>query len=95
MEWDFSERLGEALKYRGWTQTELARRSGVHQVQVHKILNGKNPRVQGGTIRKLALALGISTDYLLGTSDEMNPKHLPFLDEGTMEEKDFLAAVAL
>jgi hypothetical protein len=32
---------------------------------------------------------------LLGTSDQMNPKHLPFLDEGVAEEKDFLAAVAL
>ncbi len=94
MEWDFVERLERARAWRGWTQTELARRAGVHQVQINKLINGKRPRVQGDTIRKLAIALGVSGDYLLGLSNEMNPKPLPLPDEEGLAGKDLVGAVA-
>jgi transcriptional regulator with XRE-family HTH domain len=94
MEWDFADRLERARAWRGWTQTELARRAGVHQVQVHKLLHGRKPRVQGDTIRKLAIALGVSGDYLLGLSDDMNPQPLPLPYDEAAEEKGILGAVA-
>lgn len=94
MEWDFVERLERARAWRGWTQTELSRRAGVHQVQINKLINGKRPRVQGETIRKLAIALGVSGDYLLGLSDDMNPRPLPLPDENGAGGKDFMGAVA-
>ena len=58
MEWDFADRLERARVWRGWTQTELARRAGVHQVQVHKLLHGRKPRVQGETDPKIGYSIG-------------------------------------
>jgi len=71
MPWNIAERLEKARRWRGWTQTELARRAGLHPVEVHKLLKGTKPRVQAETVRRLAEALGISADYLLGLKDEM------------------------
>lgn len=60
--------LASNLKYllleRGWSQSELGRRSGVPQSLISKILRGKvEPRQR--TIKKLATAFEIAVDYLL------------------------------
>jgi transcriptional regulator with XRE-family HTH domain len=93
MGWNFSERLEKARDYRGWTQTELAKRSGLHITQVHKLLHHHNPKTRIATLRQLAEALQISTEYLMGFSEDMNPRPLPMREEG-LEEKDFIGAVA-
>jgi len=57
----------EALRRdRGWTCAELSRRSGLHHNHVWKLLRGQRVRVEGETIRRLARAYGVTTDYLLG-----------------------------
>ena len=43
----------------GWSQAELARRSGVGQGAISEYEAGKNTRVRPGTARKLADALGV------------------------------------
>ena len=49
---------------RGWTQTELGRRSNVPQSAIHYIESGiRNPRAD--TLRKLAAALGVTVAALL------------------------------
>ncbi len=93
MDWDFSERLEKARRYRGWSQTELAKRSGLHITQINKLLRQHNPNARIATLRQLAEALQISIEYLVGFSDDMNPKPLPFQEEET-EEKDFMGAAA-
>jgi transcriptional regulator with XRE-family HTH domain len=70
MPWNIAERVERARCWRGWTQTELARRAGLHPIEVHKIVKGAKPKVQAETVRRLAIALGLSADYLLGLKDE-------------------------
>jgi len=50
---------------RGWTQQELARRSGVDQPTISRIENGHTRGVGLGTIERLAYALGVSPLLLL------------------------------
>ena len=51
-------------EWRGLSAAELARRSGVHRVQVHDIETGKR-RGSVETLKKLATALDISLDELV------------------------------
>jgi transcriptional regulator with XRE-family HTH domain len=66
------DRLILARKKRKWTASELASASVVHQSVIHYIEAGsRDPdKVEVGTIRKLAQALGVTTDYLIGMHDE-------------------------
>ena len=66
----FVERLCHAREKRGWTQTERGRRSGVHHMAISRLERGDKKNVTGITLRKLALALGVSTDWLLGIEDD-------------------------
>lgn len=57
--------LTEKLKEHGWSEGELARRSGVPQPTTHRILAGdaKSPRIDN--VNKLAKALGVDSAALL------------------------------
>jgi transcriptional regulator with XRE-family HTH domain len=79
MTWSFAERLKIALEQKGWSQKVLAERSGIQPAQIGRILRGERNRVGPDTVRKLAIALEVSADYLLGLDDE---------------EKDFMGAAA-
>ena len=61
--------LGERVKTeraaRGWSQYELARRSGVSQSAIAKIEGGTRPRPSGDILHKLAAALDTTVDALL------------------------------
>lgn len=54
----FADRLRDVLDKKGWTQQELASRSGVGQPAISMMLS-RNCRPQKRTIRKLAEALGV------------------------------------
>ena len=69
-EYDFAERLRQARQRCGWSQTELGKRSGVHHMAISRLERGEKKDVTGGTLRKLALTLGVSADWLLGIEDE-------------------------
>lgn len=64
----FISRLDQARKEKGLTQRELANRVGVTEVSMSRYINGT--RVPSGSIVvNIAKALGISVDYLVGTSN--------------------------
>lgn len=64
----FISRLDQARKEKGLTQRELADRVGVTEVSMSRYINGA--RVPSGPIVvNIAKALGISVDYLVGTSN--------------------------
>ena len=65
MEWNIAERLEACRRDKGWTIAEFARRAKMNQTLLWKILNGDRPHVSASTVRRLARALGVSTDYLL------------------------------
>jgi transcriptional regulator with XRE-family HTH domain len=69
MSWSFAERLQAVVEEKGWSQKVLAQRSGLHPVQISRLLRGERTRVEAETIRRLAKALEVSADYLLGLDD--------------------------
>lgn len=59
--------LSKALQRSGWSQAELAERSGVHFVCVNRVLNRRvNPTIE--TVERLALALGVRPEKLFRKS---------------------------
>ena len=81
-----AERIRTARALRGWSQKELAKRAGLHHVMLNRLEKGHKAGVQAETIRKLAEALRVSSDYLLGLKDELE-------DEGSQWATETLAYV--
>ncbi len=68
----FSGRLGQLRKERGLTQQGLAKLSEVHLTQIQRYESGAaQPTLE--IIKKLAIALTASTDWLLFEADERGP----------------------
>jgi transcriptional regulator with XRE-family HTH domain len=60
-----STRLDEAMTKAGFSQSGLARASGVPQPTINRILKGPNKRgPESETLRKLAVACNVSFDWL-------------------------------
>ena len=57
----------------GWTRRELANRAGLHEQHLAKVERGDRYRIEADTILKLAQALGCTTDYLMGLTDDPRP----------------------
>ena len=72
-----AERLKAARKFRGWTQTELARRADLHNVQLSKLERGTTKEMSTATLKALCVALGIGPRYFLGMTDDMESDLLP------------------
>jgi transcriptional regulator with XRE-family HTH domain len=66
-----AKRVLAVRKDRGWSQRELAKRSGLHHVVLNRLEKGHKVAIQAETVRRLAEALRVSSDYVLGLKDEM------------------------
>jgi transcriptional regulator with XRE-family HTH domain len=65
---EFAERLRSAREGRGMSQSELAQKSGLQPSAVSHFETGRrSPSFDN--LRKLADALSVSTDFLLGRAD--------------------------
>ena len=67
----FAIRLKELRERAGFSQAVLARKLGVRQSTVGMWENGKN-KPQNSKLEMMASIFNVSTDYLLGRSDEPN-----------------------
>ena len=67
---EFGVRLKQARELRGLTQAELANRAGLTPVQISHFETGVKPRASAITLVKLADALSVTIDYLLGRTSE-------------------------
>lgn len=68
---NYGERLRNILKEKNMPQRALAKKTGITEATVSNYINGKQlPKL--GIIEKIALALDVKTDYLLGLSDTRN-----------------------
>ena len=63
----FSQQFEKAMIKRDISPTELARKSGVQRSQIYRYLTAETAPTTNN-IRKLAAALNVTTDYLLGVS---------------------------
>ena len=68
----FKERFAALLQARGLSQKELAQKTNLTESAVSHYLKGdREPR--GAILLNIANALGTSTDYLSGKTDEVKP----------------------
>jgi transcriptional regulator with XRE-family HTH domain len=66
------ERISQARTRRGWNQSELARRLDKPRQHLSQVEQGKQqPRAE--LLIEIATVLGVSTDYLLGLTDDEHP----------------------
>jgi transcriptional regulator with XRE-family HTH domain len=69
----FGKRVRAARELRGWTQAQLAERSKVPAMMISHFETGVRTGVSAATLVKLANALSVSVDYLLGRVDDPTP----------------------
>jgi transcriptional regulator with XRE-family HTH domain len=68
---EFRERLRQLREREGWSQNALAKRAGLAQAVVQRLESGDRT-LEGlsvGVVRKLARALHVSVDHLIGMYD--------------------------
>lgn len=66
----FGERLKIVRRARGLTQEELESKSGVSSAMISHFETGERQKASADNLVKLAEALNVSIDYLLGRSEE-------------------------
>jgi transcriptional regulator with XRE-family HTH domain len=74
----FGARLREIREQRGWSQQELAERSGVTYMTIWRFEAGRHKWPRMDIARKLAKTLGVSLDALCGLyedAEEDTPAH--------------------
>ncbi|MRH72692.1 helix-turn-helix domain-containing protein [Limosilactobacillus reuteri] len=69
---------------RGWSQAELARRINMNNTALNKVEKGVR-KLSSAELDELASAFNVSTDYLLGRSNE---KKEPYYELTDKEKKD-------
>ena len=98
---DIGERVQNVRRLRMWTQARLAQEAGVSPTTVSGIETGKIGRPHFGTLGKLARALGVAPEELLGSrepAEQQGPAHLSLRwakDTGEGEFEDGLERASL
>lgn len=69
----FADRLKDARKKARLTQTALAEWCGLNLPNLNALERGKADGIRGVTLVQLACMLEVSTDYLLGLTDDPTP----------------------
>jgi transcriptional regulator with XRE-family HTH domain len=71
------DRVAQARAKKHLTQEQLAAAAGVRQSHISRIESGDIKNVRGDILGKMAQALGVSTDYLLGLGDGAAERPVP------------------
>ena len=71
------ERLHVLRRRRGQTLRDLGAQAEVNYVTLSKIERGKMPQVSADIVARVAVALGVTTDYLLGVDGTTPPPPQP------------------
>ena len=65
-----AQRVRDFRYAKGWGPDELANRAEISRTALYQIESGKTGLPRAGTLRRIAVALDVSMDALLGESDE-------------------------
>ena len=69
----FGKRLRERREQAGYSQTEVAKQTGIIQRDLSLLERGKKHALWAGTLLRLAETLECSLDYLVGRTDDPRP----------------------
>ena len=67
------ERLSMARERRGLTQEDVAQRAGLPRQAISRLERGERIHVRSDVLGRLAVALAVSADYLLGLDTPEQP----------------------
>lgn len=85
-------RISKARRYKDMNQKELAQKAGITEASLSRYENGiREPRSQA--LRNISDALEVSTDYLLGFSDEMDIKDNKLSDKSPEDIEEIMKEV--
>lgn len=70
MENGFPKRLRELRKQKNLSQSELAKRVGVHYTHIGRYERGVSSKPSADTLKRIANALDVTSDYLIEGSTE-------------------------
>jgi transcriptional regulator with XRE-family HTH domain len=71
------DRIKRQREKRRLTQTELAERANVNQALISRLESKISASTNTDVLRRLALALGCTTDYLVGMHEDDESELLP------------------
>ncbi|HOF88880.1 MAG TPA: XRE family transcriptional regulator [Armatimonadota bacterium] len=77
----FAQRLQKLRLEAGWSQAELGERIDLEQSEVSRLERNKR-RPSYDVLTSLAAAFGVTTDYLMGRSDDRHPQREPVAQPG-------------
>lgn len=72
-----SQRVRDFRYSKGWGPDELASRAAISRTALYQIESGKTELPRAGTLRRIALALDVSMESLLGHMEPGTPGHAP------------------
>src|SRR3954466_13990596 len=68
-----AQRVRDFRYTKGWGPDELASRAAISRTALYQIESGKTELPRAGTLRRIALALEVSMESLLGHGETANP----------------------
>ena len=90
--------LGERVKTLrqsyGWNQKRLASRSGITQATISRLERGRVRELKAGALLRLANALSVTTDELVGRSIPSMPKDIDPMTRATLKQYQHLNRAA-
>ena len=86
----FGERVKMFRILAGWSQSELAKRAGVSRPIITNVENGKHAGVHVENARKIARALNVTLDQLVGDLAAASPGTMANDDPGWQETPEGL-----
>lgn len=72
----FGEKVKVKREEKGLTQAQLAMSSGLTQATISRIESGQVTQLLSDGLKRLAAALGVTVDFLIGKKDRMEAQEL-------------------
>lgn len=80
---------------RGWTQDEVAARTGMTRANISNIELGKNKNIPSEVLKRFADVFGVTSDYLLGKTDNDDRPESEFTKRLELSDQEFIRKFTL
>ena len=75
------ERIKQLREKKGMNQKQLAEKAKMTRATISRIETGQVKEVKSEALKKLAVALGVTVDFLVGQSEEMSADDMIIADD--------------